>query len=179
MKAKTYPWKQVIWDIAIQHFELDEDMVEYTAIAENCERLPNRLEQEFFQAIASGSVPPLHENGLVIAGAEPSQIERDAHVTEDGVNKWLEKKGYPFRWDPNFRAKRRANAQLRQETVILAALRQKSIDPLALRESRFQPGNKDSVRTLVRANSPGLFRSDEIFDKAWVRLRKNGGIRSA
>ena len=179
MKAKTYPWKQVIWDIAIEHFELDEDLVEYTAIAKNCERLPNGLEQEFFQAIASGGVPPLHENGLVIAGAEPSRIEREAHVTEDGVNKWLEKRGYSFCWDPNFRAKRRRNAHHRQEKVIIAALQQNGINPLAVRGARFQTGDKTSMRTLVRANSPDLFRSDETFDKAWVRLRKNGSIRSA
>ena len=179
MKAKTYPWKQVIWDIAIEHFKLDEDLVEYTAIAENCERLPNGLEQEFFQAIASGGVPPLHENGMVIVGAEPSRIEREAHVTEDGVNKWLEKKGYSFCWDPNFRAKRRRNAQDRQEKAIITALQQYGINPLAVKGLKFQPGDKTRVRTRIRANSPDLFRSDESFDKAWERLRKNGDIRSA
>ena len=178
MKAKTYPWKQVIWDIAIEHFKLDEDLVEYTAIAENCERLPNGLEQEFFQAIASGGVPPLHENGMVIVGAEPSRIEREAHVTEDGVNKWLENKGYSFSWDPNFRAERR-KAQDRQEKVIITALQQYGINPLAVKGLKFQPGDKTRVRTRIRANSPDLFRSDESFDKAWERLRKNGDIRSA
>jgi hypothetical protein len=179
MKAKTYPWKQVIWDIAIEHFGLDDDLVEYTDIEQNCKRLPNGLDQELFQAIASGGVPPVNENGLVIVGADTSQLEREAHVTKDGVNRWLERKGYSFRWDPNTSAKRSANKQLRQETAILAALRQKSIDPLALKESRFQQGDKASVRTLVRTNSPGLVRSDEVFDKAWERLRKNGSIRSA
>jgi hypothetical protein len=179
MTAKTYPWKDVIWGVAAQKSWIDPDFVEYTDIEETCKKLSNGFDQQLFQAIVSREVPPLNENGTVIVDADPFQLEREAYVTEEGVNKWLASRGYGFRWNAEAGTQRRQQAQLRQENVILAALVRLGIDPLRVRETDFSKADKSRVREFVLANSPDLFRSEEIFNKAWDRLRRQGKIRSA
>jgi len=176
---KLYLWKDVWWSIAKQQRWIDPDFVEYTDIEETCEKLSNGFDQQLFQAIVSREVPPLNENGVVIVDADPFQLEREAYVTEEGVNKWLASRGYGFRWNAGASTQRRQQAQLRQENVILAALVRLEIDPLRVRETDFSKSDKSRVREFVRANSPDLFRSEEIFNKAWDRLRRQGKIRSA
>ncbi len=179
MTIEIYPWKSVVWNIAAQQSWIDPDFVEYADIEETCKQLSNGFDQQLFQAIVSREVPPLHINGMVIIDTNPFQLEREAYVTEEGVNKWLASQGYGFRWNAKASIQRRQQAQLRQENVILAALGRLGIDPLRVRETNFSKSDKSRAREFVRKNSPDLFRSDEIFKKAWDRLRKQEKIRSA
>jgi hypothetical protein len=179
MTAKTYPWKDVVWGVAAQNSWIDPDFVEYADIGETCKKLSNGFDQQLFQAIVSREVQPLNENGMVIVDADPLQLERKAYVTEEGVNKWLASQGYGFRWDAQASAQRRQQAQRRQEDVILAAIKSMGLDPKALKGKQFNRGDKSSVRDRVLTGSPNLFHSEEVFNKAWHQLRKQGKIRSA
>ena len=178
MTKKLYLWKDVWWSIAKQQRWIDPDFVEYTDIEETCEKLSNGFDQQLFQAIVSREVPPLNEKGIVIVDADAYQLEREAYVTEEGVNKWLALQGYGFRWNAQASAQRRQQAQRRQEEVILAAIKSMGLDPKALKGEQFIRGDKSSVRDRVLTGSPELFHSEEVFKKAWHQLRKQGKIRS-
>jgi len=173
MPTVVYPWKQVLWDIAIKQFRLDTDLAQYGDLEQITEKhFPSGFHGALFSAIASGSITPVNEVGLPIPKDSPEQLVDTAFVTPDSVNHWLERNGYAFQWAPEFSKERPPHTQRRQDEVILAAIQHLGLDPQNLKEQRYQPGDKSRVRELVRARSPELFHSDTVFDKAWERQRK-------
>ena len=185
MTIVVYPWKEALWDIAIQHFGLDPDFVGYVDIAETQKKLPAGLDAAILQAFVNGELKPLDSNGSVITGMPVDFLLSRAHVAKIPFNQWLGHAGYPFRWTPGIGGRRRAGAQLKQEEVIVAAISYLGLDLQKIRkpkktgETKFEGGDKANIRALVRRDSPDLFHSDEVFDKTWERLRKDGRIRSA
>lgn len=179
MTVVVYPWKEALWDIAIEHYGLDPDFVEYVDICETQNKLPSGLDAAIFNALVNGGIRPLDSKGLPIEGMPVDALICKAHVAEHAFNKWLDHAGYPFRWTPEIGNRRREQAHRRQEKVILAAIKSLGLNPQRLKESKFQPGDKARIRKLVRGVSSVLFHSDEVFYKAWDRLRKDGRIRSA
>jgi hypothetical protein len=178
MKTKAYPWKNVIWDIAIESGGLDPYLVEYEDLTETAKHLPKGLDAELFQAIDKGVVAPLDENGMPILSPTPSQLVDSAHVTEVSVNQWLLGSRYKFTWNPAAAQEKRQKAQLKQEEVILVAIKSMGLNAKCMREEPFKPGDKNEVRNLVLRKSPELFGTAKVFDKAWERLRAIGAIRS-
>lgn len=178
MKKKLYPWKDVIWDIAIEHCHLDPYRIEYEDIAEAATRLPTGLDSDLFQAIVNGVIEPLDENGNPFLSVNPSDLIDQAHVTEVAVNSWLSRSKYRFTWTPEVATQRRLFAQRKQEEVILVAIRSQKLDPYHLKEERFQRGDKSLIRDLVLRKSPELFGTAKVFDKAWERLRESKQIGS-
>jgi hypothetical protein len=185
MTIAVYPWKEALWDIAIEHFGLDPDFVEYVDICETQNKLPSGLDAAIFSAFVNGELKPLDSNGLLLQGMPVDFLLSKAHVAELAFNQWLGHAGYPFRWTPGIGNRRRAQAQLKQEEVILSTITSLGLDPKKIRKpqkaagTKFEQGDKARIRALARRNSPDLVHSDEVFDKAWERLRKHGRIRSA
>lgn len=173
MKENAYPWRLVVWDIAIEHFGLDPDLAQYGDMEEITEQyFPSDFHAALFSAIASGAITPLNEIGLPIPRDPPEKLVDTALVTPNSVNHWLSQQGYNFQWTPEISKQRLAHTQRRQDDVILAAIQHLGLDPQNLKEQRYQPGDKSRVRELVRARSPELFHSDKVFDKAWERQRE-------
>ena len=185
MTTTVYPWKEALWDIAIEHCGLDPDFVEYVDICETQNKLPSGLDTAILQAFVNGELKPLDSKGLLITGMPVDFLLSKAHVAELPFNQWLGHAGYPFRWTPGIGKRRRAQAQLKQKKVILLAITSLGLDPKKIKQpqktggTKFESGDKMNIRALVRRNSPDLFHSDEVFDKAWERLRKDGRICSA
>ena len=185
MTIVVCPWKEALWDIAIQHFGLDPDFVGYVDIAETQKKLPAGLDAAILQAFVNGELKPLDSNGSVITGMPVDFLLSKAHVAEIPFNQWLGHAGYPFRWTSGIGGRRRAGAELKQEEVIVAAISYLGLDLQKIRKpkktvgTKFEGGDKANIRALVRRDSPDLFHSDEVFDKTWERLRKDGRIRSA
>jgi hypothetical protein len=178
MTAKAYPWKNVIWDIAIESGGLDPYLVEYENLAETAKHLPKDLDADLFHAIVNGVVAPLDENGVSILITTPSQLVDSAHVTEVSVNQWLLASKYKLTWNPAAAEEKRQKVQLKQEQVILAAIKIMGLNPKRMKEEPFKSGDKTEVRNIVLRKSPELFGTAKIFDKAWERLRKTGAISS-
>lgn len=65
-----------------------------------------------------------------------------------------------------------------QEAAILSAMSTLGIDALNYQDGPVgRPGQKDRLCKTVRKKDRQLFQSDNVFDKAWERLRKNGRIK--
>jgi hypothetical protein len=178
MKVTAYPWKNVIWDIAIEKGGMVPYFVEYQDTTKTAKFLPEGLDAELFQAIFNGVIEPLDKNGVPILRPIPSQLVDSAHVTEVSVNQWLRRSRFKFTWNPAAAQKKREKAQRKQEKVILVAIKSMNLDPQSLKEEPFKLGDKSAVRNLVLRKSPELFGTEKVFDKAWERLQAIGDIRS-
>jgi hypothetical protein len=65
-----------------------------------------------------------------------------------------------------------------QDDAILTVLKDLGINPLALPRAKFgKPGVKAEVRAAL--GNRGMWSGSTIFDKAWERLRREGGIVDA
>jgi hypothetical protein len=176
----VYPWHDVFWNIAVEYYGLEPELVEYTDISETQKHLPLRLNNELLAAIFSGEVPAFDSTGRLMNRDMHEDVIRHAHVHPESINCWLKGTGHPYQWQPERERIRRPQSQRRQETVVLAAIQSLGIDPLNLEAiNRFTPNHdKQRIRELVMSKSPNLFSSQEIFNKAWERLRGQKLIRN-
>ena len=94
-----------------------------------------------------------------------------AYVSIDDVNKWIEARGFPYKWVPTTTTTTRPQQQQQfQEVTILQTITDLGYSPTALPKPK--PG-KNGIKSMVRKK---LNLSKGVFDKAWERLRADGRI---
>ncbi|MDA9579591.1 hypothetical protein N9Z13_07460 [Luminiphilus sp.] len=172
-----FPWSQVASDLAVQNAWAEESKTEIqvggtTIVVDSQEIAVATL---LTVALKTRAIPPRTKDGFEHAYNQ-SLLMSGVYVDPAEVNDWLRSR-FPFEWLPNSKQSG-VTKFAQQEDMILDEIRSLGEDWMALPRTRGKPGIKSRIWARCRQTRQ-LFPSKEAFDKAWLRLRKDGRIADA